>query len=760
MNDYDFGKLNDKEFEVLARDIISIKENIEVDRFKSGKDQGIDGKYIDNANGIVVIQVKHWLTSGYTKLKYHCKTIEKNKVQKLNPKKYIFITSLPLKESYKSELCEIFQPYLSSCDIYGKENLNDLLRKPDYHHVEKNHYKLWLSNTSVLSLILNSGVYSKSAYSLAEIESKCKYYVKTRNHDASKDILEETNCLIITGEPGAGKTTLAENLSYQYVTKGFEFIEIDGDMDSAWDVLSKESNQLFYFDDFLGRNYLDGLFNREDSKIVQFIKAIKSQDNKRFILTSRSSILNQGKLYSELFSINKIYKNEFELNITELERLDKAKILYNHIYFSNLSREFIDQFYYQKRYREIIEHKNFNPRLISFITDLQRYEGLNNNEYWNKIKGQINNPKDIWEFVFEQQVDDIQIAIINLVVINGNNLPEDELYRSYVDFCSFKNLNANEMKFQKALKVLTGSLLNRYISEDNDIPSFNLFNPSIADYVLPRVLKNPKEIALITISLNSIESIESLFSLKTEKLISQKGFNISIKEILNLIRSKKFNRKYFSLYTFIYSELEYYEHNKYYDKSYIQSYIHEINIHGINSKTFYKSLSLFDKLCSKEEFNKYDVNWDKVITSSLELDPDHFELIKISEIIYEAATYSDTDFTDIFNDAAMNHWAKEAHDEIDQKIDYLNIDYEDLEDTSVIDQFAIDSIEEALNEYSNDIIDVTHLSEDLIENVDSESIRTALLEAFSDNDEYEKNKQNKSEDVDFDDIDRLFQRNT
>lgn len=68
---------------------------------------------------------------------------------------------------------------------------------------------------------------------------------------------------------------------------------------------------------FLGRNYLDGLFKREDSKIVQFMKAIQSQENKRFILTSRSSILNQGKLHSELFKINKIGRNEFELNITK-----------------------------------------------------------------------------------------------------------------------------------------------------------------------------------------------------------------------------------------------------------------------------------------------------------------------------------------------------------------------------------------------------------------------------------------------------------
>jgi hypothetical protein len=759
MNDYDFGTLNDKEFEVLARDIISIKENIEVDRFKSGKDQGIDGKYIDTENGIVVIQVKHWLTSGYAKLKYHCKTVENNKVQKLNPKKYIFITSLPLKESYKSELCEIFHPYLSQCDIYGKENLNDLLRKPDYSHVEKNHYKLWLSNTNVLSMILNSGVYSKSAYSLTEIKSKCKYYVKTHNHDASQEILEETKCLIITGEPGAGKTTLAESLSYQYVSNGFEFIEIDGDLDSAWNVLSTESNQLFYFDDFLGRNYLDGLFNREDSKIVQFMKAIQGQENKRFILTSRSSILNQGKLHSELFKINKIGRNEFELNITKLDLFDKAQILYNHIYFSNLPREYIDQFYYQKRYREIIKHKNFNPRLISFITDAQRYDSLDSNEYWEKITSQIDNPKDVWEFVFEQQVDDIQRIIINLVVINNHPVPEQELYTNYIDYCNFKNLNIKELNFQKSLKVLTGSLLNRYINEENEVASYHLFNPSIADYVLPKILKNPEELSILITCRNSIESIGSLFLLKNQKIISQNNFDISIKKVLNLVHSKNYNRKYFNLYTYIYSELECYTQDKPSDKRYVQSFINEINTYGVNNKNLYKSLILFDKIYTKELINKQNVDWEKLITSSLKLNPEHFELMKISEFIYEASNYSDNDYSTLFEDAVTRHWSEQAHEEVDERINSENLGYADLEDTQVINGHAEAYISDALDEYTNDVIDVTDLTENFIEDVDSEAIRESLLEAYVDEEQYERSDWGNKKDADFDDIDRLFQRN-
>ena len=42
MAEYDFVKLNDKEFEALSTDILSNLEQCRVERFKAGKDGGID----------------------------------------------------------------------------------------------------------------------------------------------------------------------------------------------------------------------------------------------------------------------------------------------------------------------------------------------------------------------------------------------------------------------------------------------------------------------------------------------------------------------------------------------------------------------------------------------------------------------------------------------------------------------------------------------------------------------------------------------
>jgi hypothetical protein len=95
---YDFSTLNDKDLEELVRDILSVKLGIDFQSFKSGQDQGIDLRYASNNNeNEIIVQVKHFLETGMTKLKSALKKQEAQKVKKLNPTRYIFVTSLPLR---------------------------------------------------------------------------------------------------------------------------------------------------------------------------------------------------------------------------------------------------------------------------------------------------------------------------------------------------------------------------------------------------------------------------------------------------------------------------------------------------------------------------------------------------------------------------------------------------------------------------------------------------------------------------------------
>ncbi|MES9906000.1 MAG: restriction endonuclease [Sedimenticola sp.] len=130
MTDYDFNSLNDKEFESLTNDVLSSYFGYRIERFKAGKDGGIDGRFFSTPGDEVIIQCKHWIKSWLSALLRSIENTESDKVRKLNPSRYIFVTSLELSRVNKIKIKNIFAPYiLSEDDIFGNEDLNDLLSK-------------------------------------------------------------------------------------------------------------------------------------------------------------------------------------------------------------------------------------------------------------------------------------------------------------------------------------------------------------------------------------------------------------------------------------------------------------------------------------------------------------------------------------------------------------------------------------------------------------------------------------------------------
>jgi len=538
--EYDFSKLNDREFEALGASIIENILTKRVEIFKSGKDGGVDGRFWIGKSKEGIIQCKHYISTPYTTLISKLKSEELVKVKKLKPAKYIFITSKKLSRQNKQEIKAIFHPFIiSEADIYGYEDLNSFLSKKENQDIVEKNYKLWITSTSVLDLIYNNAIKGRSESTIREIEENAYKYAVTENHKKGLKILEENNVVIMTGEPGIGKTTLADNLALYYAAKGYEFCDIEENISEAESIFREreKKNILFYCDDFLGSNLYDAINNKRDSHIVKFINRVRKDDSKKFILTSRTNILNKAFSLSHRFQNGKIRDNEFLLRVENLNNVDKAKILYNHIYHSNLDDEYLDKIYQDKRYREIIKHRNFNPRIIEFITDSERVGHISPEEYWVYIIKSLNNPEDIWADYFQNQTDDCVRALTFLTVYNNGKISEDELRRSYNTFLKIHNVNLGDQtdkSFEAVRKLATKSLLNRNQIDENNF-EYVLFNPSITDFVLGSYSDESDLISNVIKSLETETSIDYLQTLN--------GFNK-----INKTNSKRIQENLFDFF--------------------------------------------------------------------------------------------------------------------------------------------------------------------------------------------------------------------
>jgi hypothetical protein len=295
---------------------------------------------------------------------------------------------------------------------------------------------------------------------------------------------------VISGIPGVGKTTLAQILVIQLIDAGFELIAVRDDVGEAFELLDLNKRQIVYYDDFLGRCSIgERLGKNEDRSILRLLEEASRSKTLKVILTTREYILNEAQRLYEPLSGTALDIAKCIVKVEDYTRGHRARILYNHVFFSDLPREYAVALARNHAYRAIVDHKNYSPRIVEWMTSDAVVRGIPAEGFVDAFVKALDDPLRIWEHAFAHQIGDEARMLLFCLAFMVEDLTLDALRTAWAAASQpggpLTITREQRSLFNAALKHLDGSFVRTQRRHSETWISFH--NPSIRDFVARRI---------------------------------------------------------------------------------------------------------------------------------------------------------------------------------------------------------------------------------------------------------------------------------
>jgi hypothetical protein len=217
------------------------------------------------------------------------------------------------------------------------------------------------------------------------------------------------------------------------------------------------------------------------------------------------------------------------VKIEDYSDLDKAKILYNHLYFSGLTQRHKEVIFQNQFYWKIIKHRNYNPRLIEFFTDIDRVE--DDEQYDASIIKFLENPEKVWEKSYENQTSDAgKMLLATLFSLRGYYVVSEQqlkdAFDSRLDFeVKFNNYKKPSNIYRKTIKELQDAFISRVIDAKYNSVEYRFLNPSVEDFLVYYFNRNIETYFDVLESANYFEQFKN--KITTEQAANRKVLFVS-----------------------------------------------------------------------------------------------------------------------------------------------------------------------------------------------------------------------------------------
>jgi len=457
-----------------------------------------------------IVQCKHFSASGFGKLRSNLAK-EKLKVAKLSPSGYILFTSVGLTPQNKDEIKGLLSPYLKRTeDIFGHSDILNLLGR--HPRVAVSHFKLWLASADVLSRLISNASFVRTEALKVELAQQVRVYVSNDSFRRAIDILTSKHVCVISGLPGIGKTLLARMLLLHHLNQKYEAVAVSSDIEEANQLFRDDTHQFFYYDDFLGTSFHEGMQKNEDSRLIEFMSLVSHHPNKRLVLTTREYILrNAFSKYERLvYAMRDSLKCVIDLG--DYTKLLRGRILYNHLYFSGLSPKQKTSLCGEKRYFKIIDHPNFSPRLIEYAIEIASQRGVDSTKIPEFFLTSLDNPQRLWEHAFNNQLSSESQAVLIAMAFLPRLAAFDDVGEIASSICARRaGREIPRVTFLKETRLMDGTFVAIH-GEDPECVRLSYHNPAIRDYLLHLADEDSSIVTLIVENAKFFEPLVSLWN--------------------------------------------------------------------------------------------------------------------------------------------------------------------------------------------------------------------------------------------------------